>query len=160
MFEKLMHQLKMLAAVPTPFDPSRFGDPVALQTAWTPACRGGTNIRTHKLIKPGPNRIEFRASFGALVFYLVFLLPGLGMVIGFFVMLLSAETFDAGSFVFLFLGLLFAGVGGYLLNAGIKPIVFERARGLFWKGRKGPDEAFSRTAAAPFTRWMMFTLCS
>jgi hypothetical protein len=31
MFEKLKQQLRMLTVAPVPFDPARFGDPLALQ---------------------------------------------------------------------------------------------------------------------------------
>ena len=77
----------MLAVAPAPFDPARFGDPLALQTEWTPAKRGGTNFRTHKLASIGPNRIEFRPTIGAILFYLLFFFMGLGVLVALLVSL-------------------------------------------------------------------------
>ena len=154
MFEKLMQKLRMLTAAPVPFDPARFGDPVALQTQWTPAKRGGSNFRTHTLITAGPTRVEFRASAGAKVFYLLFFLVGSGVLVA-----LSAAWFwgDAGSFnrgflIPLLLGLIFMVLGAYMFLTGTAPIVFEKGRGVFWKGRKGPDEAMDSRKAADFVR--------
>ena len=152
MFENLKHKLRMLATVPAPFDPSRFGDPLASQTAWTPARGGGSSFRTHKLIKAGANRVEFRPSFGAILFYLLFLVIGLAMVIGASVILLSPEKFEWRTVALLSAGLLFAGLGGYLFNSNTQPLVFEKARGAFWKGRKGPDEVIDNKAAGQFAR--------
>jgi hypothetical protein len=154
MFEKLKQKLSMLSAVPKPFDPARFGDPVALQTAWTPAKPGGSSIRTHKLTATAPNRVEFRASTGAILLYLVFLLAGLAAFVG-----ISASWFKDGGgpvepviLVPLLVSLLFMAIGAYLLNAGTTPIVFEKGRGIFWKGRKGPDEAVDSRNTANFVR--------
>jgi hypothetical protein len=154
MFEKLKQKLRMLSIQPVPFDPSRFGDPVALQTAWTPAKRGGASFRTHKLAAAGPSRIEFRAAIGALIFYLVFFLLGLGVFIA-----LSAAWFlrtgvrsDPGMLVPLLISLIFIVIGAYLLYIGTAPIVFEKGRGVFWKGRKGPDEAIDSRNTGVFVR--------
>ncbi len=144
MFEKLKQKLRMLTAVPAPFDPSRFGDPLASQIDWTPAKRGGTNFRMHKLISVGPNRVEFRASIGAKLFSLLFFFLGLGVFVALSASSFSGATatfFDAGFLVPLLISLVFIVLGGYLFYSGTKPIVFEKARGVFWKGRKGPDEA-------------------
>ena len=155
MFEKLKQKLQMLTVTPTPFDPARLGDPLALQTEWTPARRGGTNFRTHKLAAVGPNRIEFRPALGAILFYLVFFFTGLGVFVGLSVSWFSggaAVSFDPGMLVPLLISLIFIALGAYLFYNGTAPIVFEKGRGVFWKGRKGPDEAIDRRSAANFVR--------
>jgi hypothetical protein len=153
MLGNLKHKLSMLTTLPTPIDPSRFGDPIASQTEWTLARRGGgASFRTHKLITVGPNRVEFRASLGAFLFYLLFLIPGLGMSIASAVLILLSGKFDAGTMALLLAGLSFVGVSGYFLYSGARPIVFEKARGVFWKGWKGRDEAVENRAASQFAR--------
>jgi hypothetical protein len=154
MLEKLKQKLQMLAAVPVPFDPARFGDPLALQTEWTPAKRGGANFRTHKLTAVGPNRIEFRAAFGAILFYLLFFLVGLGVFAAISVTRFSgaAVSFDLGMLVPLLISLIFIVLGAYMFYAGTTPIVFEKGRGVFWKGRKGPDEAIDSRNTGNFVR--------
>ena len=60
--EKMQQMKEMMGRETTPLDLNRFGDPLATQIEWTPAKRGGTNIKTHSLVQVEPNRIEFRAS--------------------------------------------------------------------------------------------------
>ncbi len=62
-------------------DPSKFGDPVAMQTKWMPIKGGGTNFRTHNLIRTAPHRTEFRASFQARVLAFIALSAGIGGII-------------------------------------------------------------------------------
>jgi hypothetical protein len=154
MFEKLKRKLQMLTVVPVPFDPAKFGDPLALRTEWTPAKRGGASFRTHKLAAAGPNRIEFRAAAGAILFYLVFFLMGLGVFVALSVSWFSgaAVSFDLGMLVPLFISLIFIVLGAYMFYTGTAPIVFEKARGVYWKGRKGADEAIDMRNTGNFVR--------
>jgi hypothetical protein len=154
MFEKLKQKLRVLSTPPVPFDPSRFGDPVALQTAWTPAKRGGASFRTHKLAAAGPNRIEFRAASGAMLFYLLFSLLGLGVFVGLSVAWFSGAGVwsDPGMLVPLLISLIFIAIGAYRLYTGTAPIVIEKGRGVFWKGRKGPDEVIDTRNTGTFVR--------
>ena len=64
-------------------DPLTFNDPVAEKTSWGPAKRGGASFCAHKLVEKAHYRIEFPLVFGAILFYLAFLLTGLGVLIGF-----------------------------------------------------------------------------
>lgn len=152
MFKKILQKLSSLADDRNKFDPSSLGDPVATQTDWTPAKRGGASFRTHKLIKVSPDRIEFRASIGAKVFYMIFLVVGIGVVIGVSALQLSKGTFSFSmDTVFpLLIGLVFAVIGGYMLYFGTVPIVFDKRKGYFWKGRKGPDQVFSKNSLKYF----------
>ncbi len=153
MFEKLKQKLSMLTRTPAPFDPSRFGDPLASQIEWTPARRGGANFRTHKLKTAGPGRVEFRASAGAILFSLLFFVLGSGVSFGLAgSWLMGADSFEPGLLVPLFLGLIFMSVGGYYFFSVTTPIVFEKGRGVFWKGRKGPDEAIDAGNRGAFGR--------
>jgi hypothetical protein len=154
MFEKLQQNLRTLTAARAPFDPGRFGDPLALRTEWTPAKRGGASFRTHKLAVTGPNRIEFRPALGAILFYLLFFIIGLGVFAAISVQLFAkaSDSFDAGLLVPLGISLVFSALGAYMLSAGTAPVIFERGRGVFWKGRKGPDEAIGGRNANNFVR--------
>ncbi len=134
-FEKITQNLQNLFVQAKPFDPSLLNDPIATQTEWKSACRGGANFRTFKLVRVNPHRIKFRTTFGALLFALIFLVPGLGLVV-----LIIWESyltaFTTELMVVAGLGLIFAGVGGYLLYRQILPIVFDEQIGLFWKKHK------------------------
>jgi hypothetical protein len=148
MLKRLGEKLRGLMVEPVAYDPSGLGDPVATQTAWSPAKGGGANFRTHALIRVNPTRMEFRASLGARLFHLVFLIVGLGMVAAFSISVLSGDPagMEAGtaSFVPLFLGLVFAIAGGAMWYFGAAPIVFDKSRGEYWKGRVAPYEASNR----------------
>jgi hypothetical protein len=149
MFEKIkakIEELKELAKKGrAPLDISRFNDPLAEQTEWTPAKGGGTNIRTHKLIEKSSSRMIFRASVGAILFYMIFLLVGLGVVVGVSVSMLSKNSFEAGMLFPIGIGLVFAAVGACLAYFGTAPIVFDVQSGYFWKGRKDPDRTYDIT---------------
>jgi len=146
MFEKIVQKLQRMSSARSPFDPSSLGDPIALQTEWTAAKRGGANFRTHRLVSVASNRMEFRASLGAKLFYLVFLLAGLGIATGFSVAILSSGRFSLGpNTIFpIFVGLVFAVVGGCLFRLGTAPVVFDKRNGYFWRGRKSPDDVFDK----------------
>ena len=152
MFKKMIDTLKGLTRSASPFDPSQLGDPIALQTAWSPAKSGGANFRTHKLVETNRGRMEFRPSIFAYLFYSIFFLIGLGLVIGF-----SVSQFSSGEFSFkmetvmpMLIGVVFAAVGGAMLYFGTKPIVFDGHKKFFWKGRVNPDHVANRSTIKDF----------
>ncbi len=155
MLKELVQKIQDMARMRMPVDPSRFNDPVALQTLWTPAKGGGANFRTHKLVEVDSGRLEFRASWGAKLFYLVFLLLGLGLLVAFsaFKFASSGFSFDVETIMPLAFGLVFACVGGGLWLAGTAPIVFDRHKGAFWKGRKSPDQVFDKAQLKKYARF-------
>lgn len=142
MFKNILQQLRSLGENPPTFDASRFGDPVALKTQWTPAKGGGTNFRTHKLIEVSPYRIEFRASAGAKIFCAVFMVSGLGFSVVFSAIEFSNGTFssDIEMMMPILFGLLFFTAGALMLYFAAAPAVFDKASGYFWKGRKSPQD--------------------
>ncbi len=152
MLGKLFQKIRGVLDEAESFDPSMFGDPVAEQTDWMPAKRGGANFRTRKLVMVTPNRIEFRASLAAKIFFGSFLLGGMGFAVG-----VSVSHYSTGSFplnpdtlVPLIAGIGFAVVGGFLLYFGTAPIVFDKSRGFFWKGRKARDGVFHSDSTKDF----------
>ena len=152
MLVKLLQKIRGALDEPDPFDPSMFGDPVAEQTNWMPAKRGGANFRTRKLVMVTPNRIEFRASLAAKIFFGCFLFGGMGFAVG-----VSISHYSTGIFPFnpdtlvpLIAGIGFAIVGGFLLYFGTAPVVFDKSRGFFWKGRKARDGVFDSNSQEHF----------
>lgn len=154
MFKKLMEKMKNMADDRVSFDPLSLDDPIAMQTDWTPAKSGGANFRTHKLVVVNSDCREFRASIGAKLFYLIFLLAGIGVLIGFYLFKLSSDgfSFKMDTIMPLLFGLIFAGVGGSMLYFCTAPIVFDKRKGFFWKGWKNPDEVFDKNALKHFAK--------
>lgn len=120
---------------PKPFHPSQFNDPIAIQTKWTGAVSGGANFRTFKLVQVNPGRVVFRTTFGAVVFALIFLFAGLGLVV-LIIWDATLSAFTTEAFVAIGLGSIFLCLGSYLLYRQMLPIVFDKREGLFWKKRK------------------------
>ena len=80
MLKLLINKIKTLVEEPETIDPSRFNDPVALKTKWSPAEKGGTSFQTQKLVNISPYQMEFRATRFALFFYSAFTFGGLGAI--------------------------------------------------------------------------------
>lgn len=142
MINQLAEKLRSMFGNRTPFDPSVFNDPLAMQIQWGPLKGGGSNFRTHKLVSITPSRIQFRTAPEAMVFNLVFLFVGLGMLAG-----LSAPHFlseqaalNGQTVLPLIVAAVFSCVGIMLCCRATLPIVFDRTNGYFWKGRKAPEE--------------------
>jgi hypothetical protein len=155
MINNLLKKLQGPAKLRPPFDPAQLNDPVALLTGWTPAKGGGANFRTHKLVNVNSFRLEFRASAGAIVFYLLFLLIGLGVLIGFTVFALSSVSPSLGieMLIPIVFGLVFTGVGGGMLYFGTVPVVFDMTMGCFWKGRKSRSNMIVRNTSKHFSEF-------
>ncbi len=123
-----------------PFDPTEyFEDPVAGETQWTSMARVGTNFCTHKLVAVSMNRMEFRATIGALLFAGAFVLGGIG-ALAFLVGALGKGTDDWTLIPFLGgFALVFGGGGVWMLRRSTSPIVFDNRAGYFWRGRRSPE---------------------
>ncbi len=122
------------------FDPSSIGDQVASQTQWEPLKSGGKNYRSHKIRMPNSSRLEFRASISAFLFYFIVVMIGLALMAS-----ASASKLPAGGYAFhirdvmLFVaGVVVAVFGACLVYFGTAPIVFDKRKGYFWKGRRAP----------------------
>lgn len=147
MLNELIEKLRSLVPKREVFDPGVFDDPVANLTEWTPAKRGGTNLRTHKLVTVDSGRVEFRASTGAYLFYAVFLLIGLGVLVAFSTIMLRASprAFNPEFILPILIGAVFFLIGAGLLRSGTNPIVFDKTSRSFWKGCVAPDQVFDKS---------------
>jgi len=148
MFRKLIDKLKSLSTEGSErFDPATLDDLVAMETEWSPLKPGGANFCTRKLIRVSPNRYEFRASGGAIVFYLIFLFIGLGAL--FFTIsqfILNGRIFTAEVLILGAVGLIFTLAGGLMFYFGTRPVVFDKQHNCFWKGKISADELIYATA--------------
>jgi hypothetical protein len=147
MFDKLKKMMKQ-ATHREPFDASRFNDPVAEDTDWTPLKGGGSNFYTHKLVTDGTGRLKFRPTVWAMIFYMIFILTGIGIPVGILIgSSQSGESMAMSETLFLILiGLVFFGAGSLLLYFSSKPIVFDKLMGMYWKSWKKPDQSLIYSA--------------
>lgn len=140
MFKKLKEALKNMSQPRPSFDPASLDDPLAMETAWTPLKKGGTNFRTRKLVFAAPHRIEFRPSVGAYLFGGIFFGIGLGLVIGFpTAIFLEAIEFDWGLLIPMFVGATFTVIGAVMLYVFTRPVVLDAQLGYFWRNAEEPE---------------------
>lgn len=141
MINRLLEELKKyLPKAVAPIDPAQWEDSVALKTEWDPLKGGGTNIRTHVLTRRDDGgRCVFRPAAAYIAFCGFFLLIGLGIMIAFIVFLHPRE---AGQFIPILMGLLFAAVGAGMLAFGARPVIFDKETGTAWRGWRDPRSDF------------------
>lgn len=147
MLKKLLEKLKSVTVESTFYDPAVLNDPVASRTDWGPAKSGGASFGTHKIVPVDSHRLEFRPTGGALAFYGVFLGMGLltlvaAPIVGFSGVWKGDLTIPV--IVFASVGLVCTIVGGVMLRIGSAPIVFDKRRGAYWRGRVAPHELSNR----------------
>ncbi len=125
----------------TPLDLSKFNNPIAEKTEWSPLKPGGTSFRTHEFYKK-TGEARFKATKGNLMF------SGIFMVIGLVVpVLMMTPAISSGSsseplpFIVNFVPLVFFFAGFFLFRVSTKPIVFSKTTGYFWKGRLKGNES-------------------
>jgi len=133
------------------FDPAQIGDPVALQTAWSPAKTGGSSFCTHRLVEMSPYRLEFRSNITAklifLIFGLIILAAGVLLVKSFLAERSPvAFSFDKDKIwlLYSFIWLLFFFFLGFGVYRTTIPVVFDRATGFVWKGWEMPADEINR----------------
>ncbi len=140
MLKRFFKQISLVAKGGPPFDPAEhFDDPIAGETQWTPMARGGSIVRTHRLVAVSASRMEFRPTLVAVLYSAIFLAVGIGVLI-YLVVALSQGMDDC--IIIPLLGgvaVIFAGVGSRRLYRLAEPIVFDAHAGYFWRGRRDPN---------------------
>jgi hypothetical protein len=150
MLRAALNKLKQLTVEPVPFDPSGLNDEIALKTSWTPAKGGGASFQTHRLIEIDLHRTEFRASRGMVLFAGLFMAIGIGASS---IIVATNQQAAPGTLILpIVMGLVFAGVGGAMLWFGLAPIVLDKRRGEYWKGRVAPYEAANRESLKHYAK--------
>lgn len=119
------------------FDPSRFDDPIASQTAWGPARGGGASFKTHRMQVVSDRRIKFKASIGMIIFSGVFFVTGAAVAIGGGLLgHLGIDDMGGANYFLMVFGAIFMAAGGFMYYSSTPPIVFDKEANVFWKGRK------------------------
>lgn len=142
MLNQIFSRLKEWAQSGESLDPAKFNDTVAMKTEWTPARGGGTNFRTHKLLKNNSQCLEFKATWFTKLFCGVFFAGGLMFLV--FALNGSFKSSGAASVFVVIFPLVFMGVGAVMYYFFTAPIVFDKRRGYYCKGRKTPVKGYSR----------------
>jgi hypothetical protein len=138
--KNILSKLRKLGEV-AHVDVEKFNDPVASKTSWDPLKKGGTNFRTRVLVKISQDRVEFKPSFFAVIFYLIFTTVGLGLLgYSIYALFQSSFAFENHHLILIGMGVVFFSIGTILAYYGTRPIVFDKISGYFWKGQKRPNQ--------------------
>ncbi len=127
------------------FDPSRFGDPIAVQTAWSLTNKAGPVNRGFKPVMVHSGRMEFRPSLGTRLMYLVIFTTGAGLAAA----SLTVTSGDAVVILQALVGLCIACAAFSMLYHCSTSIVFDKRLGYFRKGRKAPGNVLSASPVQP-----------
>jgi len=118
-----------------PVNPAIFHNDLAYKTSWEPLKHGGQNYKTHKLTKLNNNSLSYKASsfnlitsglltFGPLLFFI--LLP------------IFKEDHKGFEFPIVLLLILLTAGGIYSFYLGLRPNVFDKKTGFYYKSYKIP----------------------
>jgi len=113
-----------------------------------PLKMGGANFTTHKLVEVSPSRFEFKLTLGTKLFcffLIVFPLVSASSFVEFPTIHTFFETVkDNPPMAFpLLLPIIFMIVGWATFISFLKPIVFDKNAGFFWKGFHQPSLVYS-----------------
>ena len=127
---------------------SFFDDPIAQQTKWSRAQKGGSNILGHKLVRIDHGRMEFRVTILSVFACVALILFGAAF---------TGSCFSNGQFNHKYIPQALIGLaalcgGAWMLYSGTSPWVFDKREGAFWKGRKVPDTTIRWKESSNYVR--------
>lgn len=120
------------------FDPTQSNDPIALETQWTPKKSGGSNFRTHNIVRGFGTRLTVRLLLGAKLLLGLCCLIGISASVAGVSMIVNGSGNGLMAIFMCILGPLFVGCSSTAFYVANKPVVFDKDTGYFWKGRRGP----------------------
>ncbi|MFA5039883.1 MAG: hypothetical protein WC732_09450 [Candidatus Omnitrophota bacterium] len=131
---------RLLVGEEKPVDPSVFGDPLALATAWVPLESGGSNFCSHGIRKIDSLRMEFKTTLGMKLFCSFFIFFGMAFAGIPLAALSHHKAFQAPLIWNALFGLIFSAIGIMAFYKAERPIVFDKTKGAFRKGRGKPGK--------------------
>lgn len=111
-------------------------DPLAQQTNWKPLKEGGTNFKTHKLHQIDHNRLVYKPSVQAWLFAVSMIVTP--VLVGAFYFQDKPQIDEKAMLFLIGVPILFMVVGGYQFYKLTAKIVFDKRKGIYFKGRKEP----------------------
>lgn len=113
-------------------------EPDFTSISWEPLKKGGANFKTHNLVEVSPERLEYKSTLFYKIFTFMFL--AIGLVGG-------GLIFNQGMYIAsIAFGVIFTGAGGFMFRESMRPIVFDKSEGYFWKGKKSPRDVINMDA--------------
>ena len=129
-------------------------DPLAKATQWTPLAKGGANFTTHIMDHSHPTKIRFKPSIGLYLFTLAFIGGSIYMLVAFENQLLTYGKWPNSleDYLQTFGPFVFVGFTILLIVKLMETIVFDKKRGIYWKGISKPSIRNRSSGSSKFTR--------
>ena len=135
MFQKFIRNLLEAARAARQSELDRIpeiADPLVQKVECPPQASGGPNFRPHRLVLVNPNRLQYRPTFGAIFFGLLFLLFGGGAIaLSLHGLLTNPDETDWGLLFPVGIGSIFMGT---LKNSNSASLVFSLPGGIAKNG--------------------------
>ena len=147
MTHKLEEKIKNLKGNPNVYDISLDDDPIAKKTSWSAVKSLECKFRTHSAEKLNDVHFIFRATNGAKLFYLIFMMAGFGTIaaIVYRLFVTGPMVIDTDTIMLTLIGLIFASIGAGMFYFWASPMNFDKTKGMFWTGKKPPQHSMDGT---------------
>ena len=113
-----------------------FNDEIARKTQWSPIKSGGSNFKTHDLVKKSMSVLTYKMSTGAKLFSGFFGFIGVSMAVGGLYLVFFQSNY-VGLFLIM-IGLMFAIVSFVIVISMASEIHLDRTIGMMYKGNNPP----------------------
>lgn len=119
------------------FSPASIDDPMAQQISWQPISKTSRSSRSSKLKTIHSDLKEFKVTLSGLLLPLIFIVVGSLLTLLIITNFINEETRPSGVELFLLplLSVFIIGVGVLFLSRSVEKIVFDRNKGIYWKGK-------------------------
>lgn len=105
-----------------------------ITTEWGPLIKGGANFCTSKLVQIDANTMKSKATAGVIFFFSVFLMVVSGVLAG---ILVSPRSATPTLLIIILSIIILVGITG--LYSVTRPVIFDKNKGVFTKGRETTD---------------------
>lgn len=119
---------------------SSFNDPLAKKVNWDSIKTFECGFREQQAKLINSNKLVFRATLGAMLFYLIFVIAGFGAIFGtiYKIIISNVFTLNVDMIMIPLIGLIFLSIGGFMFYKVTKPLIFCKNTSLLWKEKKLP----------------------
>ncbi|WP_428738231.1 hypothetical protein [Sulfurimonas sp.] len=127
-------------------------DEVINKTKWTPLVGGGQSNKSHRIVKISDERIAFKISLSSIFAYSIFIFAGVVAIVSIvFGPALGLHGTVNHPALGLGMGVLFIGVGIFLLYKGSIQIRFDSRLKAMWHGKVDPDSILNKGSISHYT---------
>ena len=118
-------------------------DKVVTLTEWTPKQRGGQSVQSHNLRQADNDTLVFKMALRTAIYYYAMIAMGLFLIVLPIISPLLHLSGKSNPLILVAVGLLFGGIGVYLLRITKKKISLSKNKPAIWEGEINPASAIN-----------------